>query len=172
MAATIEVPAVVMAAAAKAGEQQLKSLIEKERSVDGFTDNAEEMAATNAFFDSLVPTASVSDGMVRFSIPDSNDQWGNTIEEGTSPVSGGQGGSVTHPDGHQEPSRVPIQLQGTPLPWLSAAGVTWKDNVIKQAQTLIPEAISSVISEYSEEISKSVRPYIEEILASALGGSA
>lgn len=168
---TIEIPAMIMAAAAESGRQVLKDLIEKERNVDGFTDNAEELAATNAFFDSLVPEATTGDGMLSFSIPDTNNEWGETISEGTDPVAGGQGGMVTYPDGHQEPSKVPPQLWGTSLPWLKAAASTWRENVVTQAKTLIPEAVRNTMSEYSQQIGESVSGWVKEMLQQALGGA-
>lgn len=170
MATTIEIPAMVMAVAAEAGKQLLKDLIEQERNVDGFTDNAEELAATNALFDSLLPETSIANGSISFSISNPDSEWGETIEHGTDPVAGGQGGMVTHPDGSQEPSRVPPQLWGTPLPWLQTAGTMWLDNVMTKARTLIPERVTSVISEYSSEIGEAIAPYITERLAAALGG--
>lgn len=168
---TIEIPAIVMAAAAEAGRQQLKALVEKERNVDGYTDNAEEMAATNAFFDSLVPEASSGDGMIRISLPDSDSPWGNTMEAGvTNPVIGGQGGMVTHPDGSKTKSEAPKQLYNTPLPWFATAAATWRENVMTQAQTLIPDAIRNAVSEYSSEIAESVKEYVAQKLAAVMGG--
>lgn len=171
MATTIEIPASIMAAAAEAGKQQMQALIEKERNVDGYTDNAEELSATNAFFDSLVPEASIQGESIVLSLPDVSNEWGETMETGTNPVAGGQNGMVTHPDGHQEPSRVPPALWGTPLPWLQTAASTWRENVTAQAQTLIPETIREVISGYSGELGEVVKEWASEMLQAALGGA-
>lgn len=91
------------------------------------------------------------------------------VEEGMEPpLSGGHNGIVTNPDGSTEPSRVPRQLWGTPLPEYAKEPNEVSEGVKKMLQTLVPGWVNDAVDDSQEEIAAALKGEISSLLQAAL----
>lgn len=77
------------------------------------------------------------------------------IEEGMpAPLSGGEGGTVTEPDGSTRPSLVPEQLQGQELPWYAKDPNPISEEAETMLETLTAQWVEETIDESQDEIAE------------------
>ena len=93
------------------------------------------------------------------------------IEEGMSaPLIGGQGGTVTEPDGSTRESNVPSQLwESNTLPEYAKAPNPVSEGIETMLQTLVPTWVDEAASDSGDEIAELVKPEIIQEIQAALG---
>lgn len=95
-----------------------------------------------------------------------DDETAETLEEGTHPVLGGDGGTVHHLGGGTSQSKVPPQLWGTDADWLAIQPLMIKENLSKQDQTLVPQAAREAASANASMLASNAK----DAVLSQLGG--
>lgn len=91
------------------------------------------------------------------------------IEEGMgTPYSGGQGGTVTEPDGSTHSSNVPSQLWGTPLPWYAKEANPVSEGIITMLKSLVPSWVRETAADSKSEIAEVLKEDILKELSSIL----
>lgn len=93
------------------------------------------------------------------------------IEEGMpAPLSGGNNGLVTEPNGDTHISNVPSQLWGTELTWYAKAPNPITEEANKMLATLAPDMIRAAVSACNGRITKEAASYFKSEILAALGG--
>ena len=93
------------------------------------------------------------------------------LEKGmNAPLSGGDNGMVTEPDGTRRPSLVPPQLWGQELHEYAKDPDPSFNNIQIKLQDLVPAWINDVVEDSKPEIADLLKPEIVKQLQSALGG--
>lgn len=91
----------------------------------------------------------------------------SVIEEGMgAPVSGGNGGFVTEPDGSTRASKVPYPLRGTPLPQYAKAPNPVSEGVQTMLQSLFPSWANETVADSKADIAQLAKKEIVDILGS------
>lgn len=134
--------------------------------------NEQEIAEIQKMANAVKYVARQNGSSISFSLKNSEEYpFLSVIEEGLSGLqSGGDNGLVTEPSGDTHISRVPSQLQGTPLPWLSKEATPITDEAEKMIEATAPDIIEDIIQSNQEAISKQAAAYFEPMLQQYLGG--
>ena len=121
-----------------------------------------------AEIDSTDVDISVEGNTVSVKIVTSGSEYDKVSTEGKPEAfSGGQGGTVTLPDGSTVTSNVPPELWGQPVPNSAEPPSVWKDNAIKMIQSLLPGQIKDYIT---GKLGSKIAPVIGQFLSSQLAG--
>ena len=127
-----------------------------------FGQNQEELDALNHLADRIRCNINKTDSGVSLSIEYDDDyEYLNVIQEGMdAPLTGGNNGIVTNPDGSTEQSKVPQTLWGTPLEQYAKEG----EDVIGEIRTMLTDLfkdrVQEAVSESKQKITDIVKPYI------------
>lgn len=133
-----------------------------------YSDNEDEYKATMAAIDSVQAKISIEGASVKLEfIFGGNEAWVETMDEGQGvPVLGGDGGIVTYPDGHTEPSMVPEQFWGTPYPEGAEPPSHIMENIRTISEPILREQIETLL--HSDAVVAVVKAFITSNLQ--LGG--
>jgi len=80
------------------------------------------------------------------------------------PISGGDGGTAHNLDGSTYTSRVPHQLQGTPLPWYELPIVEVESELNHVVELMAHDAVENAMSKSSSAIAEAVKPEVIEMV--------
>lgn len=142
--------------------------IEDETAVKEYQENDEELAqfveeVQDTHFDMQAEGTSL-----RGEIITSGSMFDTITTEGKGEsYSGGTNGVVTYPDEHTEPSPVPIQMQGQPVPNSADPPSLWKENAKIKIQSLLPGDLSEYVK---SRLGEKIAPAIGELLSKQLAG--
>ncbi len=140
---------------------------------DEFGSNSEERAELDSIAESIsVEIFSDGGNSVGMNIKYGHSPYLDIIQNGMpAPLSGGDGGMVTEPDGSQRPSLVPEQLQGQTLPEYSKTGKDVMGEVATMMQDLFKAAVQEAVSNSKQDIGNYIsKTYLIPQLQSAMGG--
>ena len=141
---------------------------ERMKESDEYSDNPEESAQMQEEIDATDIRFEVSGTQVMAEIVTSGSAYDKISTEGKEiSYSGGQNGIVTYPDGHKEPSKVPVSLQGQPVPDSEEPKSVWKENAIKIIKSLLPGQIRDYLQ---AKLGERIAPIIGQMLSSQLAG--
>lgn len=100
---------------------------------------------------------------------DDNNEYLHIIQKGMeAPLTGGDNGIATNPDGTQYHSKVPKQLWGNEIESYAKPAEDVKGEVKMMLHDLFMQRVQEVISENKVEIAKQIKPYIEKEIQSIL----
>jgi hypothetical protein len=88
----------------------------------------------------------------------------------STPVIGGDSGTVHELDGSIRSSIAPKQFYGTPVPWLELPNLDCKEEMTNFLNVLLPLYTEEAIPEAGEEIKELIAPKVKEIVANEIGG--
>jgi len=94
----------------------------------------------------------------------------NYLKSHGTPVSGGEDGVAHNVDGSTYTSRVPRQLQGTPLPELELPVIDGEEEAQQLLAIMAPDAAHNAIAESKTEIQKAIVPSIQKEIYQMFGG--
>lgn len=142
---------------------------ERSKEAGEYKDNAEEAAATDEEISATQVTVSFDGKKVKLSLETSGSMWDSVTTGGKGiAMIGGQGGTVTEPDGSTRMSNVPPQLWGTrPVDDSAEPASLWKENFMKMAESLLPGLVQDIIASSKAMIADAIKPQI----VAALGGA-
>lgn len=87
----------------------------------------------------------------------------DVIEDGLpAPISGGNNGIITNPDGSMRRSLVPEQLQGTLLPWYEEPASNVMNELKIMLADLFRDYTENLVHDYRSEISDIMKRYAAE----------
>lgn len=92
------------------------------------------------------------------------------LQKHGTPVSGGDGGIVHDLDGSTHESRVPKQLQGTPLPWYELPTLDGEDEIKHIIEIMAPDAVQDGINKSRSAIAETIAPIMIDKVIGMLGG--
>jgi hypothetical protein len=85
----------------------------------------------------------------------------SVIEDGMSaPLTGGNNGIVTNPDGSTRQSEVPPELWGNPIEEYSEAGSEIKDEIHAMVSDLFASYVETLVSESRSEIAEIAKRHV------------
>lgn len=123
--------------------------------------NSEELAALEKIASQIKCTVQISGAgisqTIDFESGDSGDYL-DVIEHGMpAPQTGGQGGTVTNPDGSTRPSNVPEQLWGNPIDEYAKVGAEVQSEVNTMLSGQFAEEVRSIVSNSNADIARIVK---------------
>lgn len=88
----------------------------------------------------------------------------------STPVIGGDSGTVHELDGSTRSSIAPKQFYGTPVPWLELPNFDCKEEMTNFLNVLLPMYAEEAAAESGEEIKELLAPRVKEVVANEIGG--
>ena len=134
--------------------------------------NPEEVAEIQKMANAVKYVVEQDGTAIRFILKHENEYpYLEVIEKGLHGLhSGGNHGLVTEPNGDTHISDVPVQLQGTSLPWLDKEPEPITEEANKILESTAPEMIEDIVQSSEEEISAEVAKELDPMLQRQLGG--
>lgn len=131
--------------------------------------NSEELSAMEKIASQIRCEVTLSGNGISLSIDyeggDSGDYL-DIIQHGMpAPLTGGQGGIVTNPDGSTRQSNVPEELWGNPIDEYAKAGTDVQGEIEQMLNTLFSEEVRSIASSSSAEIAAIAKKQILNTMA-------
>lgn len=129
--------------------------------------NAEETAALEQIAENIVCNLStVGNGFsLNVDIGSNNHPYLNIIQEGMdAPLTGGDNGYVTLPDGSTRLSNVPEQLWGNPLPEYAKVGMDVVEEIRTMLTDLLVDQINDAVAASKEQIAQAARTHISQAI--------
>ena len=160
----------VLQEAASALKDFFSNLVRSERMKESgeYLDNPEEAAQMEAEINATGVDFYIDGSSISVKIVTSESLYDKVSTEGKEEsYSGGQGGSVTLPDGTVVDSEVPQQLWGQPVPNSAEPPSVWKENAITMIKSLLPDQLRDYVKSH---LGGKIAPVIGQHLSSALSG--